>query len=111
MVTNAIDVTRRPRNALVTRDVELDYGGAAALHLDLHRLALPRGRVARAHQDVVALRSELARHRPPDAAVGAADERNRLIAQILFLCRSFLPMTMRWISDVPSPISSNGASR
>jgi hypothetical protein len=32
-------------------------------------------------------------------------------AQILCLCRSFLPMTMRWISLVPSPMSSSGASR
>ena len=31
--------------------------------------------------------------------------------QILFRSSSFLPMTMRWISDVPSPISSSGASR
>jgi putative NADH-flavin reductase len=26
-------------------------------------------------------------------------------------CSSFFPMTMRWISDVPSPMSSRGASR
>jgi hypothetical protein len=26
-------------------------------------------------------------------------------------CSSFLPITMRWISEVPSPISSSGASR
>ena len=32
-------------------------------------------------------------------------------AQILWRCRSFLPITMRWISEVPSPISSSGASR
>ena len=31
--------------------------------------------------------------------------------QILWRCSSFLPITMRWISDVPSPISSSGASR
>ena len=29
----------------------------------------------------------------------------------LWRCRSFLPITIRWISDVPSPISSSGASR
>jgi hypothetical protein len=31
--------------------------------------------------------------------------------QILWRCSSFLPMTIRWISDVPSPMSSSGASR
>lgn len=31
--------------------------------------------------------------------------------QILLRSSSFLPMTMRWISEVPSPISSSGASR
>src|SRR3954447_18733669 len=35
----------------------------------------------------------------------------RLGGQILCLWRSFLPMTMRWISLVPSPMSSSGASR
>ena len=33
------------------------------------------------------------------------------VAQILWRCSSVLPITMRWISEVPSPISSNGASR
>ncbi len=32
-------------------------------------------------------------------------------AQILWRSSSFLPITMRWISEVPSPISSSGASR
>jgi 5-methylcytosine-specific restriction endonuclease McrA len=41
--------------------------------------------------------------------LGAADERD--LAQILLRSRIFLPITMRWISDVPSPISSSGASR
>jgi hypothetical protein len=31
--------------------------------------------------------------------------------QSLFRSSSFLPITMRWISEVPSPISSSGASR
>ena len=31
--------------------------------------------------------------------------------QILWRRNSVRPMTMRWISDVPSPISSSGASR
>src|SRR5205085_3783106 len=31
--------------------------------------------------------------------------------QILWRSRSLRPITMRWISDVPSPISSSGASR
>ena len=32
-------------------------------------------------------------------------------AQILWRSSSFLPITMRWISEVPSPISRSGASR
>ena len=35
----------------------------------------------------------------------------RPLTQILLRSRSFLPITMRWISEVPSPISSSGASR
>ena len=35
----------------------------------------------------------------------------RTDAQILWRWSSFLPMTMRWISEVPSPIRSSGASR
>jgi len=31
--------------------------------------------------------------------------------QILWRCRSLRPITIRWISLVPSPISSSGASR
>ena len=47
------------------------------------------------------------------SADGAARRRagGRRGAQILWRCSSFLPMTMRWISEVPSPISSSGASR
>ena len=43
------------------------------------------------------------RHRDDAAA--------REVPQILFRSSSFFPMTMRWISEVPSPISSSGASR
>jgi hypothetical protein len=32
-------------------------------------------------------------------------------SHILFLSNSFFPITIRWISLVPSPISSSGASR
>ena len=35
----------------------------------------------------------------------------RHAAQILWRWSSLRPMTMRWISEVPSPISSSGASR
>ena len=31
--------------------------------------------------------------------------------QILWRCKSLRPITMRWISEVPSPINSSGASR
>ena len=31
--------------------------------------------------------------------------------QILLRCKSLRPMTIFWISDVPSPMSSSGASR
>ena len=33
------------------------------------------------------------------------------LIQILLRSSSFLPITMRWISEVPSPMSSSGASR
>jgi hypothetical protein len=39
------------------------------------------------------------------------DPNPRREPQILWRCRSFLPMTIFWISDVPSPMSSSGASR
>ena len=32
-------------------------------------------------------------------------------SQILFRSRSFFPITIRWISEVPSPITRSGASR
>ena len=50
--------------------------------------------------------SEEAADRPLDELRGV-----RGGGQMRCLCSSFLPMTMRWISDVPSPISSSGASR
>ena len=56
-----------------------------------------------------ALLGELAGDLPPDPAIGAADQRDP--AQILCLSRSFFPITIRWISEVPSPISRRGASR
>ena len=38
-------------------------------------------------------------------------ENRNLQDQILCRWSSFLPITMRWISEVPSPIRSSGASR
>src|SRR5205085_3189078 len=35
----------------------------------------------------------------------------KVVAQILWRCSSFFPITMRWISEVPSPIRRSGASR
>ena len=105
------EVARGARNALLAGDVELDDGDPAALRLDLARLPLPGRAVAGADQDIVPEPGELASDLAPDAAVRTADQRDRLIAQILFLCSSFLPITMRWISEVPSPIKSSGASR
>ena len=47
-----------------------------------------------------------------EAPRGGLDQGLRVPAhQILCRCSSFLPITMRWISEVPSPISSSGASR
>ena len=41
----------------------------------------------------------------PGASAGPAS------AQRAWRCSSLRPMTMRWISEVPSPMSSSGASR
>jgi len=45
-----------------------------------------------------------------DLKTGRASGR-ALSTQSLWRCRSLRPMTIRWISLVPSPISSSGASR
>ena len=49
--------------------------------------------------------------RLPDQCPRVAVTRRSLLAQILLRSSSFLPITMRWISEVPSPIRSSGASR
>jgi hypothetical protein len=46
-----------------------------------------------------------------DGALGNFDVAGRRCPQILLRSRTFLPMTIRWISEVPSPIKSSGASR
>ena len=46
-----------------------------------------------------------------EGALGDFDVVGRRDAQILFRSSSFLPITIRWISEVPSPISNSGASR
>jgi hypothetical protein len=50
------------------------------------------------------------RHSPGQAG-GARRREIREPAYSLCRCNNFFPMTMRWISEVPSPISSSGASR
>ena len=99
---NGLD--RRPGrvDARLVGDVELDRPD----RLGLGDLAGIAG--AGEDQKVVIL-GELARDLLADASIRPADKRDP--AQILCLSRSFLPITIRWISEVPSPISSNGASR
>ena len=74
-----------------------------------------RGRGTAAGRAPAACRRRATPAGPPRAARprrGSADHRGLSArAQILWRWRSFLPMTMRWISEVPSPISSSGASR
>ena len=65
----------------------------------LERLGQPLGD---AHQEHL---------RAPVLAERGDEEDPQRITQILCLCSNFLPITMRWISEVPSPISSSGASR
>ncbi len=43
-------------------------------------------------------------------AIGLLDQLESWL-YILFLSRSFFPITIFWISDVPSPMMSSGASR
>jgi hypothetical protein len=49
--------------------------------------------------------THLARSEPLDSGPLETGRQMRLRSS------SFLPMTMRWISDVPSPMRSSGASR
>ena len=96
-----LDPGDRGADALVVGDVELDREHVLA-RLDLRRVA-----GACDHHEAVIAR-QLRRDLGSDPAAGAGDQRD---AQILFLSSTFLPITMRWISEVPSPISSSGASR
>ena len=83
-------------------DVELDRDDPVPL-LDI--IGIPSA----GEDDKVVIGGELPRDLRPDPAARPGDERDP--PQILLRSSSFLPITMRWISEVPSPISSSGASR
>ncbi len=86
---------------------KLHAAGIGNVQLDLvaFRPAGPR------EDQEVLLITKLPRDLKADPAIRAADQRDRLRTQILWRWSSFLPITMRWISEVPSPIRSSGASR
>ena len=75
-----------------------------------HVLAPLNGRrVARTGEDEkVVVAGQLGRDLLADPAIGPRDQGD---PQILFLSSTLRPITIFWISEVPSPISSSGASR
>ena len=87
---------------ILIRDVELDGHDA----LDLFDVV---GVTRPGIDHEVVIRRELARDLRADSPARAGDQRDA--TQILFRSRSFLPISIRWISEVPSPIKSRGASR
>ena len=83
-------------------DVELDGDDPLSL-LDV--VGIPGA----GEDDEAVIGGELARDLGADPPARPADQGDR--RQILLRSSSFLPITIRWISEVPSPISSSGASR
>src|ERR671915_1632864 len=103
----------RPRHRDV--DAGIDGGvagdrGSGQLHAPDRHVPAAGAELELQHQLELLERRHLvleALNRPADEGPGIAG------SHLQTLCRSssFLPITMRWISDVPSPISSSGASR
>ena len=96
------DPFRRGEDRVLIGDVELDRQDSLRL-LDVVGVSRP----CVDHEVMVG--GQLSRDLRADSPAGAGDQ--RYATQILFRSRSFLPITMRWISEVPSPINSSGASR
>ena len=97
-----LDPLSRREDRVLVGDVEVDRLDPVA-PLDL--IGIPRAGV----DEEAVISGELERNLSADPAVRPADQGDR--AQILFRSSSFLPITIRWISEVPSPISRSGASR
>ena len=109
VVDQRVEVARIGADPLLSRidlvligDVELDGDDPLSL-LDV--VGIPG---AGEHDEAV-VGGELARDLGADPPTCPADQGHR--RQILLRSSSFLPITIRWISEVPSPISSSGASR
>jgi len=109
IVDQRVEMTRVGADQLQSRvdlvligDVELDGDDPVSL-LDV--VGIPG---AGEHDEAV-IGGELARDLGADPPTCPADQGHR--RQILLRSSSFLPITIRWISEVPSPIRSRGASR